>query len=123
MSEELSIMRDGEVVGKMTFIQGFADYEFFVPIGDTEKKYGGRTAAVLSLSLDEDQIRYLEGCSVRQPDHIADAAKKVCEWKLDDCEEFWETSCDNTHVFLEGTPSENKHKFCPYCQLEIKEVE
>lgn len=33
--------------------------------------------------------------------------------------EYYDTSCNYTHEFLEGTPKENNYKFCPYCEKLI----
>ena len=35
--------------------------------------------------------------------------------------DFWDTLCGNEHIFLEGGPIENFHKYCPYCGREIEE--
>ena len=44
----------------------------------------------------------------------------TCDWAQDD-EGNWGTSCGNLHAFIEDGPSENNHKFCPYCggRLEV----
>ncbi len=41
--------------------------------------------------------------------------KADCEWKWDDVDDYWETGCGNAYCIIEGTPTENKMKFCPYC--------
>jgi hypothetical protein len=38
----------------------------------------------------------------------------TCIWK-DDGEGNWDTSCGERFIILEGTPDENKMKFCTYC--------
>ena len=52
----------------------------------------------------------------------------VCKWTnevepLCGPSDFWATSCGNTWVLIEGTPGENKMKYCPYCgrRLEVAE--
>ena len=62
--KELYLVKDGQQVGKVTFIRGFADYEFFVPVGKVEKKYNARTLCVNSLYLDEEEIEFLHDCEV-----------------------------------------------------------
>ena len=53
---------------------------------------------------------------------IAKTEERICcAWRPDD-DGNWETGCDEMHIFLDGSPSENKHKYCPYCGLEILEV-
>lgn len=37
-------------------------------------------------------------------------------------EDYWETKCGNVHIFITGTPKENKYKYCPYCARPIKIV-
>ncbi len=44
-----------------------------------------------------------------------------CEWE-EDFEGNWESSCQGIFILNEGTPSENKFRFCPFCGLGIKEV-
>ena len=53
---------------------------------------------------------------------IEEQPKRVCEWTHDADMDAWETACDNAWQFTEGTPADNKAKFCPYCGGEIKEV-
>jgi len=47
-----------------------------------------------------------------------------CEWIADFTEYDtgqYETSCENAFVILEGTPKDNKMKFCCYCGKPLKE--
>ena len=37
-----------------------------------------------------------------------------CRWTEDD-EGNWDTGCDEKFCFMEGGPTENLFKFCPYC--------
>lgn len=48
---------------------------------------------------------------------------EVCEWKYNESEDFWESSCDHLHIFMADGPVENMHEFCPYCGKKIKVVE
>lgn len=50
------------------------------------------------------------------------AGRHVCEWELNqDCEyELWETDCNETFCFTDGTPADNRMKFCCYCGGELK---
>lgn len=51
-----------------------------------------------------------------------------CRWtpvmEFDD-DIAWDTGCDETFAFIDGGPTENRVKFCPYCgkPLEIQEME
>ena len=47
--------------------------------------------------------------------------KRYCEWKPDYDYEYYETSCGNCFC-VEGTPEENRMKFCPYCGRQLREV-
>jgi hypothetical protein len=52
--------------------------------------------------------------------------KEYCEWKLEDdlTGQHYETTCDNAIMFTSGGLRDNGYgyKYCPYCQLEIREV-
>ena len=46
-----------------------------------------------------------------------------CKWKLEDEEvNLYVTGCKEYHLLCEGTPEENKYRYCPYCGKNIKEV-
>lgn len=46
---------------------------------------------------------------------------KPCVWK--DENEYWETNCGESFFFYDGTPVENKYKFCSYCGHPIEVAE
>ena len=46
----------------------------------------------------------------------------VCEWKYNDSEYYFESSCDHLHIFMSDGPKENEYDFCPYCGKKIKIV-
>jgi hypothetical protein len=46
-----------------------------------------------------------------------------CEWKYDEEEDYYETSCGHLQIIMGGTPTENGYRFCPYCGRKIAEVE
>ena len=46
-----------------------------------------------------------------------------CEWKYNDSEYYFESSCDHLHIFMSDGPKENEYDFCPYCGKKIKVVE
>ena len=50
-------------------------------------------------------------------------ADDVCEWKYNNSEYYWESSCEHLHIFMSDGPEENEYKFCPYCGKKIKEKE
>lgn len=43
----------------------------------------------------------------------------VCEWKYNNSEYYWESSCDHLHIFMSDGPKENEYRFCPYCGKKI----
>ena len=51
------------------------------------------------------------------------ASDDVCEWKYNDTEYYWESSCDHLHIFMSDGPKENEYEFCPYCGKKIKVVD
>ena len=46
----------------------------------------------------------------------------VCEWKYNDSEYYFESSCDHLHIFMSDGPKENEYRFCPYCGKKIRIV-
>ena len=47
---------------------------------------------------------------------------ECCEWTYDEPSECWDTECDNTFIFNDGTPYINKFSYCPYCGRPLKEA-
>lgn len=48
------------------------------------------------------------------------AANEPCVWTEDEGGN-WNTGCDNSFVIIEGSPAENKMRFCCYCGKPITE--
>jgi hypothetical protein len=46
---------------------------------------------------------------------------KTCIW-AEDAYGNWHTGCNEIHIIIDGTPSENGYVDCPYCGSKIKEV-
>ena len=44
-----------------------------------------------------------------------------CTWHLPHDELTWETACGKAFDFIDGTPSENEFKFCPFCGNPVTE--
>lgn len=42
-------------------------------------------------------------------------AMKSCKWTYDWYDDSWDTQCDNKFSLIDGTPYENKMRFCCYC--------
>lgn len=47
----------------------------------------------------------------------------LCEWKYNDSEYYFESSCEHLHIFMSDGPKENEYRFCPYCGKKIKVVQ
>lgn len=47
-----------------------------------------------------------------------------CKWKcnVNDWADWWDTGCGGSYTIMEGTPKENKMRFCPYCGGKIVEI-
>ena len=45
----------------------------------------------------------------------------TCKWS-EDSDGNWDTECEEMFIFNDGTPSENKCRFCPYCGKNIEEI-
>jgi len=45
--------------------------------------------------------------------------KVNCFWKKDEQSGAWDTGCGEAHWFTDAGPTENLHKFCPYCGREL----
>jgi hypothetical protein len=41
-----------------------------------------------------------------------------CQWTQDE-DGNWDTACLEKHILTEGTPSENRHLYCPYCGRQL----
>lgn len=52
-------------------------------------------------------------------DDAPSESKTVCAWEQDR-DDVWGTDCGHYFEFTEGTPEENKAKFCMFCGREIK---
>ena len=55
-------------------------------------------------------------------DRIRNMSDDVCEWKYNDSEYYFESSCKHLHIFMSDGPKENEYRFCPYCGKKIKIV-
>ena len=53
-------------------------------------------------------------------ERIRNMTDDVCEWKYNDSEYYFESSCEHLHIFMSDGPEENEYRFCPYCGKKIK---
>lgn len=67
-----------------------------------------------------DEYKLMKAIEIVKQINVSD---DVCEWKYNNSEYYWESSCENLHIFMSDGPEENGHKFCPYCGKKIKVVE
>lgn len=50
-------------------------------------------------------------------------SEETCTWKdIQYDSDTWETDCGELWCLYEGTPEENRMKFCPYCGKKILQV-
>lgn len=47
---------------------------------------------------------------------------RVCDWDYDEDMDAYETTCGGVFQVNNGTPSDNRMAYCPYCGREIQEV-
>jgi hypothetical protein len=75
--------------------------------------------AELQLGCADDYARewkaHCEAAEAALKEAGAEREATACMWAYDDTTEAWATSCDNLHLFIDGSPAENEYKFCPYC--------
>ena len=55
-------------------------------------------------------------------ERIRNMTDDVCEWKYNDSEYYFESSCKHLHIFMSDGPKENEYRFCPYCGKKIRIV-
>ena len=46
---------------------------------------------------------------------------RKCAWTCDEYEDAWDTGCGNLFSFIDGSPEENKFKYCCYCGGNLTE--
>ena len=47
------------------------------------------------------------------------AGRKYCFWKIDAVDGGYKTWCNRKHEFTDGTPQDNRYKYCPFCGKQI----
>jgi hypothetical protein len=53
---------------------------------------------------------------------MSDAEKPKCEWtRIDTDFNYWRSSCGEEWALDDGTPTENKMRFCHYCGKPLHE--
>lgn len=77
-----------------------------------EMKYGSS----IRLSKSDDPVR-----GTNNGDFEGDPSSAHCLWQEDN-DGVWQTSCEQVHVFIDGTPGQNNYGFCPYCGRPLSEI-
>lgn len=79
-------------------------------------------------SLNKNFIRVLEETISETTASILALFKadktKSCPWEYDDNYDFWETGCGEEFCLDDGTPGDNKMRYCYHCgkSIKLKEV-
>ena len=85
---------------------------------DKEKHHCPRWCKVIQTTVEE-----IKG-NLDVPEINVGDIGQVCEWMQDDgATDIYDTKCGNTHMFIDGNPTDNKYEFCPYCGKKIEVVE
>jgi len=54
---------------------------------------------------------------------VVGCGPKRCVWRQEkdfyDDDPFWLTACGDVEMFMDGGPTENHYRFCPYCGKPI----
>ena len=67
----------------------------------------------------DSEISY--ACAIDIVNKLAEEYKGgCCEWKQEDHEDVYATECGEVHIFIDGSPIDNNHTYCPYCGKKIK---
>ena len=66
---------------------------------------------------------FIDGENIILRKYEENVSDDFCEWKYNDSEYYFESSCDHIHIFMSDGPKENEYDFCPYCGKKIKVVE
>lgn len=53
-------------------------------------------------------------------DALQKAVRNTCQWASDD-EGTWHSECGEAFVFNDGSPTDNRMRFCPYCGKSLQQ--
>ncbi len=56
-------------------------------------------------------------------DKITGNEKAICYWKYHPNDDYYDTGCSESFIFLDGDLEENNFSYCPYCGCPIEETE
>lgn len=89
--------------------------ELEAAVAQQQGKAGGAAECAHTEILTVGTQSVCEQCG-RGPQHAEQHAGVVmCIWSHDADTDAWATGCGNLHVFSASGPSDNDHRFCPYC--------
>lgn len=128
-----------QLANKLTWLMGYGD-DLYLAVGSDIRDviYNTPTAYSVEKVVEELKKRskeYNSGVRLhgKSEEMLTDDAieivkqggvrEDVCEWKYNDSEYCFESSCDHLHIFMYDGPKENEYDFCPYCGKKIKVVE
>lgn len=77
-------------------------------------EYGLHGCRLTACCLTSEQLTIHPGRMITVP------SPPPCTWSQN-AEGNWETSCDEVYCIADGTPAENRMKFCTYCGLPVVE--
>jgi hypothetical protein len=69
-----------------------------------------------------DQRGHYEGCHLYDPKEVGARAPQGCVWTFDNDMDSpkWDTGCGEAYCFIDGGPTENGVKYCPFCGSEVQ---
>lgn len=88
-----------------------------------EKKLIESFCASLNTGRETFPIDLIVECIEEQPKvDCSNIYDDVCEWRYNEDECYFESSCGHLHIFMSDGPKENEYSYCPYCGKKIKVV-
>ena len=115
MKVEISVLQLQRLINKLKNIPTAYDLDKVVDELETNKQ----NALEVEESIKEYNV-WNEAIEIVKQGGVSD---DECEWKYNDTEYYFESSCDHLHIFMSDGPKENEYKYCPYCGKKIKVVE
>lgn len=105
-----------DLISRSELLKEIEKYKFCAISNDVEREYIKKT--ILDFIIGQPTVYSVDKETVKQ----GGVSDDVCEWKYDDSEYYFESSCDHLHIFMSDGPKENEYKYCPYCGKKIKAV-
>lgn len=119
MKVEVSVLQLQRLINKLKNIPTAYDIDKVVEELEKSSKWVNETNEYC----DDDGNDYIPLSKAIEIVKHVDVSDDVCEWKYNDSEYYFESSCEHLHIFMSDGPKENEYRFCPYCGKKIKVVE